>query len=119
MTASVQRHEQACKHRGGIGLDKIPAGYKLYKRTPSFDATTLPDGLKKDHATKIGVWGVITVEKGQLKYTIAGTEYTIAGTEPSVFNLDSETPGIVAPDEKHHVRIIGDGQFYVAFYREA
>ena len=37
-----------------------------YKRTPVFDETTLPDGLRREHRTKAGVWGIIRVLEGRL-----------------------------------------------------
>ena len=30
-----------------------------YKSTPVFDETTLPAGLRREHRTKAGVWGII------------------------------------------------------------
>ena len=41
---------------------------KPYKSTPVFDENTLPAGLRKEHRTKAGVWGVIRVLEGRLRY---------------------------------------------------
>ena len=35
-----------------------------YKRTAVFDENTLPAGLRREHRTKPGVWGVIRVLDG-------------------------------------------------------
>jgi tellurite resistance-related uncharacterized protein len=42
---------------------------KPYKRTPVFDENTLPAGLRREHRTEPGVWGIIRVLEGhrQLK----------------------------------------------------
>jgi hypothetical protein len=40
------------------------------KRTPIFDGNSLPKGLRKKHRTKPGVWGVIRVLDGQLRYVV-------------------------------------------------
>ena len=53
----------------GTGLDCVccdrmewPDGLVAYRRTPEFDETTTPAGLKSEHATKRGVWARITRE---------------------------------------------------------
>jgi tellurite resistance-related uncharacterized protein len=43
------------ERRAGM-IDSLP-----YKTTPVFDENTLPGGLRKDHRTKAGVWGIIRV----------------------------------------------------------
>jgi tellurite resistance-related uncharacterized protein len=90
--------------------DFLPNGAEPYRRTPSFDADSLPDGLKQTHATKPGVWGEIVVEAGKLEYVIEG-----APLRRQI--LDLLHPGIVRPEEKHHVRFIEPGRFHVVFYR--
>lgn len=42
-----------------------------YKCTPVFDENTLPAGLRREHRTKPGVWGVIRVLDGRLRYRSA------------------------------------------------
>ena len=41
-----------------------------YKCTPVFDENTLPVGLRREHRTKPGVWGVIRVLEGRLRYRV-------------------------------------------------
>ncbi|MEO7410774.1 MAG: DUF1971 domain-containing protein, partial [Sphingomicrobium sp.] len=41
-----------------------------YKSTPVFDEKTLPAGLRKEHRTKPGVWGVIRMLEGRLRYRV-------------------------------------------------
>lgn len=38
-----------------------------YRSTPVFDENTLPGGLRKEHRTKAGVWGIIRVLEGRLR----------------------------------------------------
>lgn len=40
-----------------------------YRSTPVFDEATLPAALRREHRTKLGVWGVIRVLDGELKLT--------------------------------------------------
>lgn len=91
---------------------EMPDGLVAYKRTAEFDEGSIPSGLKKNHATKPGVWGVIHVVSGQLRYYIDGLD----GRE---MLLDPESPGIVVPEVLHHVDPDGPVRFFVEFYRKA
>ncbi|XXX78233.1 DUF3565 domain-containing protein [Sorangium sp. So ce134] len=89
----------------------MPAGLTAYKRTAEFDEGTIPGGLRKDHATKPGVWGVIRVVSGRLRYRIDGPP----GRD---LLLTPETPGIIAPEVLHHVEPDGPVRFFVEFHRK-
>ena len=53
-----------------------------YRRTPVFDENTLPAGLRREHRTKPGVWGIIRVFEGRLRY---------CGLDPDSATIVSET----------------------------
>lgn len=79
-----------------------------YKRTPIFDETTLPAGLRREHRTKHGVWGIIRVLDGRLRYRVLDpVSETI---------LDSRNPGLVLPDQPHLVEPLGPIRMQVEFY---
>jgi len=81
---------------------------KPYKSTPVFDEMTLPAGLRKEHRTKAGVWGVIQVLEGRLRYRVI---------EPrSETILDPEHPGLIHPDQPHFVEPLGTMRMRVDFY---
>ncbi|HOY78702.1 MAG TPA: DUF1971 domain-containing protein [Hyphomonadaceae bacterium] len=79
-----------------------------YRSSPIFDEETLPQALRRDHRTKQGVWGVIRVLSGRLKFVITATGET--------HMLDPETPGLVLPDQLHYVEVVGPVQMQVDFY---
>lgn len=89
--------------------DGLPAEVSAYRRTPVFDAATIPAGLLRDHATKAGVWGVIRVLSGRLSY--------VSGDPPSAVELGPGRPGLVRPEARHSVAPLGDVRFFVEFYR--
>ncbi|MBL0214105.1 MAG: DUF3565 domain-containing protein [Myxococcales bacterium] len=89
---------------------ELPPAFTAYKRTPEFEASTIPAALRKDHSTKPGVWGVIHVTAGQLQYIV---EAPLA--RESV--VDAEHPGIVVPEVLHRVSPIGEVRFFVEFHR--
>lgn len=79
-----------------------------YKSTPVFDENTLPAGLRREHRTKAGVWGVIRVLKGQLRYRVLDpVSETI---------IDPDHPGLVLPDQPHLVEPLGAMRMQVDFY---
>lgn len=90
---------------------ELPAGHSPYKRTPDFDQSSIPDGLRKDHATKPGVWGVLHVVSGRLRYIV---EPPLAGEH----QLDTERPGIIVPEVLHRVQADEDVVFFVEFHRK-
>lgn len=89
---------------------ELPAGHAPYKRTRDFDQLSIPDGLKKDHSTKPGVWGVIHVLAGRLRYIVEPPLASERLLEPGV-------PGIVVPEVLHRVVPEGPARFFVEFYR--
>jgi len=89
----------------------MPDGLVSYKRTPSFDQHSIPAGLRRNHATKAGVWGLIRVASGRLRYRIDGP----GGRE---LLLSSVSSGVIAPEVLHHVEPDGDVSFFVEFYRK-
>lgn len=88
----------------------LPAGVTAYKRTPTFDQDSLPAGLRREHRTKAGVWALIHVVEGSLRYRILdppGEEILTAGT-----------PGVVRPEQPHEVEPIGTMRMFVEFYSD-
>ena len=79
-----------------------------YRSTPEFDAESLPQGLRRDHNTKAGVWGVIRVLEGSVRYVVDG--------EDNVQTLTPQRPGLVKPEQLHHVEPLGPMRMRVDFY---
>lgn len=79
-----------------------------YKSTPVFDENTLPAGLRREHRTKAGVWGIIRVFDGCVRYRVLDpVSETI---------LDPDHPGLVLPDQPHFVEPLGPIRMQVEFY---
>lgn len=91
------------------GVDQmLPAHVRSYKQSAVFDETTMPAGLRRRHCTKPGVWGVIRVIDGRLRYRI------LDGGAESI--LDSDHPGVAQPEEMHAVEPLGRVRFYIEFH---
>ena len=79
-----------------------------YKSTPVFDEVTIPAGLRREHRTKTGTWGVIRVHDGQLRYQVF---------EPnSEVILEPGRPGLILPEQPHLVEPLGPVRMQVEFY---
>ena len=81
-----------------------------YRSSPVFDETTLPAALRREHRTKAGVWGVIRVLEGEVRFVVAGGAEAI---------LTPDRPGLVLPDQPHHVEPLGKMRMQVEFYDRA
>ena len=90
-------------------MSALPDGLRAYRRTPVFTETSVPAGLLKDHETKPGVWGVIHVVSGRLRYSIPSRRESVT--------LSPDRPGIVEQTVPHHVTRLGPVSFYVEFWR--
>ena len=80
-----------------------------YKVTPVFDEFSLPAGLRHEHRTKPGVWGIIRVLEGQVRFV----------TKTDVSVLTVERPGLVQPEEPHWVEPLGRIRMQVEFFDQA
>ena len=88
---------------------ELPAGTAPYKRTPEFTEGTVPPGLLREHSTKAGVWGVITLTSGSLRYVVPSTGLDVV--------LAPDRPGIVLPEQVHFIEPAGPVRFHVEFWR--
>lgn len=86
----------------------LPAGLRPYKRSPIFTEETIPEPLRGRHSTKPGVWGVIRVIEGRLRYRVLAP--------PAERILDPDHPGIAAPAQPHEVEPLGSVRFFIEFH---
>jgi tellurite resistance-related uncharacterized protein len=92
---------------GNEGAGSSPAPLP-YNTTAVFDQDTLPQALRREHATKTGVWGVIRVIEGRLALRF------LDGTPGAV--LSPDRPGLVRPEQPHLVEPLGPMRMRVEFY---
>ncbi|MEA5389968.1 DUF1971 domain-containing protein [Cyanobium gracile UHCC 0139] len=88
----------------------LPTGLTPYKRTPTFDAETVPAGLRAQHSTKAGVWARVVVLEGSLPFRFLEPDEELVVLTP-------ERPGIVAPTQRHQAEPGPGVRFYVEFHR--
>ncbi len=91
---------------------EMPAGFAAYRRTDEFTAATVPAALRAQHATKPGVWGLLHVLAGSVRYVV----------EPPLARevvVSPGTPGVIVAEVLHHVEPDADARFVVEFYRRS
>lgn len=89
---------------------RLPPGYLLYGRSPDFTADSLPDTLRAGHATKPGVWGLLRVTEGSVRFELEPP------LEGAVVARAGETV-VIQSKVRHHVTFLEPGRFHVEFYR--
>lgn len=95
--------EPSVQHPGAL-----PPGLVAYHRTKDFTEQTLPSGLRKNHSTKPGVWALIHVLEGQLRYCVPSWNHDEV--------LEPGKLGIVAPQVLHFVEPQGAMRMFVEFH---
>ena len=91
-------------------MKSLPSAVEFYRRTPEFTEVTVPDGLRKAHRTRAGVWGRIVVLEG-------GLLYRIHAAPAAEYRLDPDNPGVIEPEAEHEVEPLEHVRFFVEFYR--
>lgn len=88
----------------------FPPGLAVTRRTPVFDQDTIPAGLRRAHRTAAGVWGLIRIVEGRLRYR------TIEPDAEQI--LDPQHCATIAPGCVHEVEPLGPVRFFVEFYAD-
>ena len=103
----------------GTGLDCVrcdrmewPEGLSAYRRTLEFDETTIPSGLRSEHATKPGAWARIHVVSGALRYRVGAPIHRS-------FRIGPASSAVVVPEVPHRVEPEGPVRFFIEFSRAA
>ena len=81
-----------------------------YRTTQVFDETTLPAGFRQEHRTKPGVWGIILMLEGRLRFQVLDPASEVI--------LDPGHPGLVWPDVVHLVEPLGPLKMRLEFYKQ-
>jgi tellurite resistance-related uncharacterized protein len=89
---------------------ELPEGFVEYKRTTTFTEQTLPSGLRSRHTTRPGIWALIHVERGRLRYRIHEPFHEEQILAPGIV-------GVVLPAVPHEVDPLGHVRVAVAFHR--
>ena len=87
----------------------MPRGYAEYRRTATFDASSVPKALLKEHRTKLGVWGKLIIHEGRL-------DYVVLEPERRVTTLAAGDEQVIVSALAHEIAPSDDARFTIAFY---
>lgn len=90
-------------------MPSLPDDLKAYKRTATFTAVTVPQGLLKDHNTKTGTWGLLHVTAGAVRYIVPSQQLDV--------RLEAGDKGVIEPQMPHRVAPEAGAEFFVEFWR--
>ncbi|MCZ7595861.1 MAG: DUF1971 domain-containing protein [Hyphomicrobium sp.] len=91
----------------------LPPGLEHYKTSPEFTSTTVPQSLLSAHRTKAGVWGLLRVAQGRLRYCIDAAP-------PQALVIEQSGTAVIDPEALHHVELLdAETRFLIEFHRRA
>ncbi len=91
--------------------EALPPGLVLVRRTPLFTRETVPPALLSQHSVKAGMWGLLRVERGRVRYCLDGES-----TDTHV--VVEGGAAVIEPESLHHVELLDeDSAFFVEFHR--
>jgi tellurite resistance-related uncharacterized protein len=111
LTVHAASHMQSLLERADQ-FREPPVAPVPYTRTVVFDEATLPDGMRREHRNRPGIWGVIRVLDGEVKYRVLEP-----GSESETI-LEPGRPGLIRPGEMHTLEPRGPVRLQLEFYRE-
>ena len=91
---------------------ELPSDLTVVRTSPTWDETSLPDGLRRDHRLAARTWGQLRVEAGGLRF--------VAQMDPSTNTVLG--PGgtqAIPPEVVHHVEVPATVRFAIDFLTRA
>lgn len=80
-----------------------------YKVTAIWDQDSLPAAIRGQHSTKAGTWGLLRVLDGEVDLVFA---------DGRAVHVTPDSPGLIPPQDVHHVEPAGPFRMQVEFYTE-
>ena len=93
---------------------ELPAGLEQTRVTDEFDADTVPAGLLRAHRVADGMWGVVRVRSGSVRFVWEDGPPTAGPLEVELSEGDSL---VIPPAVPHRVEVGAGGRFVVEFHR--
>lgn len=88
----------------------MPTDAKRYARSLDFNHQTVPEKLLSEHNLKAGTWGMLCVDKGEVRYFRAGCD------TPDVI-LRSGDLHVIPTQQMHFIQVGENAKFYIEFWR--
>ena len=87
---------------------ELPDGLRSVRTTATWDENTVPGALLRAHRVAPGTWGLLEVQRGELRF--------LAETEPRLeVVVTPSQPQPIPPEVEHRVELTGPVRFRVSF----
>jgi tellurite resistance-related uncharacterized protein len=91
----------------------LPHGLEHYRTSSEFTETTVPKSLLIAHRTKAGVWGLLRVAQGRLRFCLDAAP-------PQAIVVEQGSTAVIEPEALHHVEFLDAGtRHLIEFHRRA
>ena len=87
---------------------ELPDDLHATRTTPSWDSSTMPAALRRNHRVAAGTWGLLEVEIGGVRF-VADTD------PPTAVLVTAARPQPIPPELDHHVAPEPGSRFHVTF----
>jgi tellurite resistance-related uncharacterized protein len=92
-------------------IGALPSGLACYRKSPLFTRDNVPAALLSSHNVKAGVWGVLRVTRGRVRYHLDGDV-------PASEVIAAGEMAVIEPEAAHHVEMLdADSAFLIEFHR--
>jgi tellurite resistance-related uncharacterized protein len=88
----------------------LPDGVELVRITPTFDESSVPEGLRAAHQVADGVWGRLVVTSGSVGFTFDDRPELIRSVEVGEVQ-------VIPPGRLHRLVVEGPVALAVEFHR--
>lgn len=93
------------------GFGTLPPGLNCYRRSSDFTHDSVPQALLASHSVKKGVWGLLRVTSGRVRYHLEGPP-------PASRVVAAGGTAVIEPEMPHHVELLdADSSFFIEFHR--
>jgi tellurite methyltransferase len=90
---------------------ELPDDLEVVRTTETWDVETMPAGLRRAHRVAAGMWGLVHVVAGELRFR--------AATGPPIDTVVvSGTTQPIPPQVEHEVEPSRDARFFIEFLRD-
>jgi hemoglobin len=90
----------------------LPDGLVRYRQTPKFTKANVPEALLAAHSVKAGVWELLRVLRGRVRYCLDGEI-------PKARLVEQGGTAIIEPDVTHHVELLDDDSAFLVEFQRA
>ena len=92
---------------------RVPSTLTSYRKTPVFEQHAVPNELTREHATAKGVWALLHVLSGSLKFCISENGHE------ATYEITPDAPRVIPEEQPHFIIVEHAASFQLEFFRRS